>query len=279
MDIVVDHVIHVVKDPHGTRRDFEDALGWHTVRGGEHPMWGTHNTLAYFGLFYIEWIGVTNETIASQSEFGQNVLRGLEQGEGVIQFALRTRDMDSIAESWRRQGIAFDGPFPAQRARPDGSLVRWRMLFPEQVQNQFLIPFVIEWDEPDVVRKADLAARGALLPEALGPLPRVLHVVVEELEHVTHRFEQYFEVLPHLTQNPVFGRGVFYTIDDTTICFWEARAEVQQSQNSRERVVQIDFLDDGTQSDIEHHLRTVSPSMLMLHGLQVNLGRTNSKTE
>ncbi|MCL6452032.1 MAG: VOC family protein [Alicyclobacillus sp.] len=166
--LALDHVIHVVRDPEVARRRFERAAGVHTVPGGVHPAWGTWNTLAYFGLSYIEWLGVQDPAVAAHSTFGRNALNRLAMGEGASQFALRTRQMDELAAAWQRRGLSFTGPVEASRKRPDGSELRWRMLFPEQLKGAgeaggpALLPFVIEWGEDDRERLAELRTSGAL---------------------------------------------------------------------------------------------------------------------
>ncbi|MCI0183021.1 hypothetical protein MM817_01291 [Acidibacillus sp. S0AB] len=192
-----DHVIHVVQDPASTRHLFECELGIHTIAGGMHPAWGTFNMLAYFGLPYIEWLGVHDVKTALNTEFGRNALNKLLIGEGAIQFAMRTRHMDELVKLWMQRQLPFVGPIEASRERPDGTTIRWRMLFPEQLsesvsaRNQALLPFVIEWDKDDESRLIELREGGALLSQDVLRLDAV-HLATLDATDWIHRFNIYF---------------------------------------------------------------------------------------
>ncbi len=163
MDLQFDHLVHTVYDPNSVRQHFADAFGWRTVPGGKHVEWGTYNGLSYFGLSYIEWVGVFDEALAKTSEFGKWVLADLQRGEGVQQFALRTRRLDEIAAAWRARGLNAVGPVQGLRRREDGTTLRWRLLFPARTDVEaFPLPFLIEWEEDDRQREAGLVAAGAL---------------------------------------------------------------------------------------------------------------------
>jgi Glyoxalase-like domain len=163
MNLQFDHLVHTVYDPNAVRQHFADAFGWRTVPGGKHIEWGTYNGLSYFGLSYIEWVGVFDEALAKTSEFGKWVLADLQRGEGVKQFALRTRRMDEIAAAWRARGLNAVGPVQGLRQREDGTTLRWRLLFPARTDVEaFPLPFLIEWEQDDRQREAGLVVAGAL---------------------------------------------------------------------------------------------------------------------
>jgi len=53
-----DHLVHFVQNPLGAMEDAK-KMGLHAFAGGNHEKWGTYNSLAYFGLSYIEFLGIT----------------------------------------------------------------------------------------------------------------------------------------------------------------------------------------------------------------------------
>ncbi len=54
------------------------ALGFHTVLGGEHTTWGTWNSLSYFDLSYIEFLAVQHEEKAKEAEKSVSTRNGSE---------------------------------------------------------------------------------------------------------------------------------------------------------------------------------------------------------
>ncbi|HWI52185.1 MAG TPA: VOC family protein, partial [Symbiobacteriaceae bacterium] len=74
MAIRFDHVVYAVPDLAAATANVREELGLHVVMGGEHPNWGTHNSLCHLGLPYIELIAVQDPVQAAKSEFGRSVL-------------------------------------------------------------------------------------------------------------------------------------------------------------------------------------------------------------
>ncbi|MBY7142333.1 VOC family protein [Virgibacillus sp. NKC19-3] len=146
--LAIDHVVIAAKDPSQAAEDFGQHYQVTTIQGGKHDNWGTYNYLAYFeNECYIEWIGIFDEVLAEKSAnpLIQQVASALRNNhEGVIQFALRTKNMDHYIEHFDAEQIAYTGPIPGSRHKPDGSTLQWRMLFPEP---DIGIPFLIEWSE------------------------------------------------------------------------------------------------------------------------------------
>jgi hypothetical protein len=57
-----------------------------------------------------------------------------------------------MAEHFRAEGLDALGPFPMERKRPDGSLLKWRLLIPGGTAWRRPWPFFIEWGMPDAER-------------------------------------------------------------------------------------------------------------------------------
>ncbi|GMA51090.1 hypothetical protein GCM10025857_24470 [Alicyclobacillus contaminans] len=179
MTLQLDHLVHGVVEPEKAAAEAARRFGWRTVPGGRHVDWGTFNHLSYFDGCYLEWVSVFDAKLAHTTEFGKWVAADLERGEGIQQMALRTRRMDELVAAWRTDGLPFVGPIPGRRQRPDGSWLRWRLLFPVRSRlDDFPLPFLIEWEDDDAAREAALVASGALA-EARAERPQ--WVAVESL--------------------------------------------------------------------------------------------------
>ncbi|MCM3736827.1 VOC family protein [Bacillus cytotoxicus] len=161
-----DHLVHVVRCSPADVINQMKIHGFHVVQGGEHTNWGTHNSLCYFDLAYIEFLAVQNQEIANQSEnpLIQQVVQKLQGGEGMLQIALRTEHMEELAERLIEQGFHISGPLEGKRMRDDGTLLIWKMLFIEQEEEGPRFPFFIEWSEPDEKRRDDLQRKGVISP-------------------------------------------------------------------------------------------------------------------
>ncbi|WP_167751437.1 VOC family protein [Lentibacillus salicampi] len=147
--LAIDHIVIAAKDPEQAARDFGKEYDIQITEGGRHANWGTYNYLAYFrNDCYIEWLGIFDETTAARSDnpLIHLLFRELAEGhEGAIQFALRTNQMDDAIQHLRKLDMPFTGPVRGSRQLPDGSLLEWRMLFPET--NWEVLPFMIEWNK------------------------------------------------------------------------------------------------------------------------------------
>lgn len=278
MDFSVDHLLHAVNDPYEVRRAFEDRYGWTGTRGGEHPDWGTHNELAYFNLSYIEWIGIKNFVLAAKSRFGREVLRSLSVHEGVGQFALRTQDVNGLAAEWASKGLPFWGPIAGHRVRPDGSVLRWRLLFPGQDgPTDYALPFVIDWGQSDEQRRTALTEAGVTIEQPNNLQLIAIHSLVRDIDSLKIRWERYFG---SLDANKKYIEGYGTVADcfagDVRLAFWEPESAQLKQELMRygERAMQIDF---APKSNIEGQGRisldagTIHPQLEPLHGVRVQV--------
>ncbi|GMA60249.1 VOC family protein [Alicyclobacillus fastidiosus] len=260
-----DHLLHAVHNPEQVRMDFSDALGVHTVTGGTHPQWGTYNSLCYFGLPYIEWIAVRDAQTAKGTEFGQRVLEALGTAESAVQFALRTSQMDAVAEAWRAQGLDFDGPVAASRTGSDGKTISWRMLFPrQQVGRQYQLPFVIEWGESDEARRRTLEKSGLSPREHLYDLLEV-HSVVSDIEPFQVRWSAYFATPCERVYDAGRGAGLCALLGGVRAYFWEPRRQdaVEVLERFGERPFELTLKSRAARQGFD--------SRHLLHGLAVQV--------
>lgn len=180
----VDHIIHYVKNPKEAKL-FMEHQNFHVVEGGHHKQWGTYNTLCYFGLTYLEFIGVYDEAVAAQAaEVPYSLLRYFadeQYAEGHVTMALRTTEIDAVNERFLQAGFDTYGPKEYTRHRPDGSVLKWQLLYVGKPEQTVRFPFFIQWDEPDNVRLKTLKDTGGYSNEN-GELTKVFYAVTNAYE-------------------------------------------------------------------------------------------------
>jgi len=150
--LALDHLVIATKDPLKSAEQFAKKYQVKIVQGGKHDIWGTHNVLAYFSNnCYIEWLGIFDEKVAKHSNnplIQQLVHQLKNNGEGLFQYGLRTKEMDIFIDHFSANNIPYVGPLKGELKRPDGTNLMWRMLFPES--SLFITPFLIEWGQPNL---------------------------------------------------------------------------------------------------------------------------------
>jgi hypothetical protein len=82
-----------------------------------------------------------------------NKLKALTSPQ-IIDWAVHTKDINAVAERIRNAGVAFDGPTPGSRKRPDGKVLHWQTLNLDNDQDG-LLPFFIQWSADSVHPSAD----------------------------------------------------------------------------------------------------------------------------
>lgn len=121
MPLKLDHIVIAVHDLERAIADY-GALGFHVVRGGDHPGRTTHNALVVFGDgSYFELIAW--RAPAPAERWWQLLQR---HGEGIVDFALLPRDTATTVADARARGLVLDGPLDGGRVRPDGERLRWQ---------------------------------------------------------------------------------------------------------------------------------------------------------
>ena len=149
MTLRFDHAVIAVRDLEAAAETYR-TLGFTVQSGGRHTGKGTRNALIRFPDDYLELLAVDDrEEALAAGPSRRDLVRFIdEQGAGFATFALRTGDpdeLDRLAERWRDSGIEVAGPNPAERRRPDGSVLRWRTAVPGTSSFRRPWPFLIEW--------------------------------------------------------------------------------------------------------------------------------------
>ncbi|MEM7127681.1 MAG: VOC family protein [Chloroflexota bacterium] len=149
-----DHIIIAARDLDAAMQLYTNRLGLDAQFGGQHTGRGTHNAIVRFGLDYLEILSVVDqEELRSAPAKRVRLLDFLDHQEGgLLAYCLATDDIDGLAEHFRTTGLDALGPFDMERTRPDGVLLKWRLLIPDGSAYRQPWPFFIEWEMPDAER-------------------------------------------------------------------------------------------------------------------------------
>ena len=184
---MLDHILLGCSDLDKGMAFVEQHTGVRPAMGGVHPGRGTRNALLSLGeMHYLEIIAPdpaqASLTAASPSMLYK--LRHMDQPR-IVTWAVHTGDIEGLAEKLRKARIAFEGPTPGSRKRPDGRLLNWQTLNLDDDQNG-LLPFFIQWgadslhpsiDAPPGCRLGTFEAASAE-PDKLGRLFQHLEIAV-----------------------------------------------------------------------------------------------------
>lgn len=143
-----DHAVIAARDLDRARQLFAESLGFDVYPGGRHTGLGTENALVRFGLDYLELLAIYDrEEVRTAGISREALAEYLETREGgMLGFALATDDIDALADQFRRTGLDAVGPYDMQRQRPDGVMLRWRLLVPGGTAWRRPWPFFIQWE-------------------------------------------------------------------------------------------------------------------------------------
>ncbi|WP_413303977.1 VOC family protein [Bacillus sp. 1P10SD] len=187
MSFSFDHLVIFLKKPEEAIQPLNEKR-IHAINGGHHEKWGTYNSLSYFGLSYIEFLGIEDLTIAEKQENNRLVTEIVErlsrQGqEGPAKIAVRTRGIQQLSASLKAEGYIVYGPYPGERVRADGQIIKWSLLFLENEPNELTMPFFIDWEKSDEERLVELKEQGLINRHPLENLAfESVGFVVHDLE-------------------------------------------------------------------------------------------------
>lgn len=197
MQFYFDHLVWFFKKPEEAISPLKQR-GLHVVKGGRHESWGTYNTLTYFGLSYIEFLGIENVSIAEKHDENRlitQIVRQLakESREGPAKIAIRTNQMEELAIKLKVEGLTVYGPLTGERVRADGQVIRWSLLFPEYAENKVSLPFFIQWEKSDEERYSELEEQRLIGSHILGqPKLESVGFVVNDLDQTVEIWKKLF---------------------------------------------------------------------------------------
>ena len=164
----------------------EQRAGVRPAVGGVHPRRGTRNALLSLGeRRYLEVIAPDPQQDQKHVEqFAFKTLAHLRElsSPHLIGWAAHPSDLEKFSALLRDAGIAFLGPWPGSRQRPDGKLLQWKSLNLKDDQGG-LLPFFIEWSADSIHPSAD-APKGCRLARfgAVTPNPAALNKIIDLLQ-------------------------------------------------------------------------------------------------
>lgn len=179
MQFFFDHLVWFFKKPEEALAPLKEK-GIYAVNGGRHATWGTYNSLAYFGLGYIEFLGIENLPIAQEHKENRLVTHiverlAKERNEGPARIAIRTDGIHELAKKLKAEGFEVYGPLPGERVRADGEVIRWSLLFAETTESELPLPFFIQWEKTDEERLREFKQQGLLINPSFESVGFVVH--------------------------------------------------------------------------------------------------------
>jgi Glyoxalase-like domain len=138
----LDHVVYAVPNLDEAAVRFREEFGLDSAVGGRHERWGTANRIVPLGDQYLELAAAVDEATALRNGFGRGVLERASEGGGWFAIAVATDGVDAVASRLQLDVVA------GSRTRPDGEVVRWRMVGLEDPRREPWMPFFLAWDIP-----------------------------------------------------------------------------------------------------------------------------------
>lgn len=171
MPAILDHILLGCRELDEGIAFVEARTGVRAAFGGVHPGRGTQNALLSLGeRQYLEIIaphprqqpsGGGSPTV-NQSAPGLRIQLESLTAPRLVGWAAHPGDLTAFAKKLREAAVAFTGPTPGSRKRPDGHLLQWQTLNLENDESG-LLPFFIEWsaDSPHPASDAPKGCRVA----------------------------------------------------------------------------------------------------------------------
>ena len=152
----LDHILLGCSDLDRGIAFVEQHLGVKAMYGGVHPGRGTKNALVSLGeRHYLEIIAPDPAQPDSKSARWSQLEKLTEPR--LVEWAAHPGDLRSFARRLQQAGLAFEGPTPGSRKRPDGRLLQWQTLTLKDDASG-LLPFFIEWSADSLHPSADSPA-------------------------------------------------------------------------------------------------------------------------
>ncbi|MBT2289202.1 VOC family protein [Paenibacillus albidus] len=165
-----DHLVHYINDLDNVVEVFAEK-GLIAFKGGSHKDWGTFNTLSYFGLSYIEFLGIESPELARSTEYNlvvKDAVATLPEHEVLSRVVIRTDDIEAMAASLTAAGLSLSPIMDGKRLDTSGTLIEWRMMTIAGDFGGLVYPFIIQWKGTDEERLAKLTASGIVRPHPAG---------------------------------------------------------------------------------------------------------------
>jgi catechol 2,3-dioxygenase-like lactoylglutathione lyase family enzyme len=170
----LDHVIVAVRDLSDATRRYATLLSRSPSWRGEHPGWGTANTLFRLDNTYLELI-----TPDGDGPLGRTVAAQLDQsGDGPIGLAFATSDLDAIHARLVANGLEPPAVSRGQgRDTASGMVRHWRSILLPQTRTRGVLIIAIEHESPNRLPEAAPVGSADASPD--GIVTGIDHAVVQ----------------------------------------------------------------------------------------------------
>lgn len=171
-ELTLDHVVIAVRDLASATTDYTAILGRQPSWRGDHPKYGTHNTLFRIDNTYIELLAPTTD--AGDKRWAGELRKHLdEHGEGLYALALGTHDIRDTVEELREAGLEIANPADGHGVDIDTGAERgWRNALADPRRTNGLRLFFIQHLAPPDALPVATPETGA------GYVQRMDHAVV-----------------------------------------------------------------------------------------------------
>ncbi len=178
---MLDHVAYGVPDLDAACHELAERLGVRPMLGGQHRGLGTHNAILAVGEgVYLEVIAPDpNQPPPSRPRpFGLDAL----VDPRLVAWAARVPDIESRVERARSAGYDPGNVIKLGRELPDGGRLDWRLTFPDELDGDGLVPFLIDWGSTP--HPSITAPQGCTLLSLRGehPQPELIRPLLQSLE-------------------------------------------------------------------------------------------------
>ena len=177
---LLDHILLGCSDLQRGIDFVEEHTGVRAAFGGVHPGRGTQNALLSLGeRRYLEIIVPDPGQPDARNPLALH-LKKLSEPQ-IVGWAAHPGDLGSFAKKLGDAGMAFVGPTPGSRKRPDGRILNWKTLTLKDDRGG-LLPFFIDWSA-DSKHPSEDAPHGCRLDSfsAVSPNPDSLLTVLKTL--------------------------------------------------------------------------------------------------
>lgn len=142
----IDHLLYATSNLQRGMDEIEALLGVRPVPGGNHPQYGTKNALLSLGT------GIYLEVIARDPDLpapDRGALFDIPEAQDsrLVAWVYRVTEIQESADALKNAGIVLGTVDSGQRAKPDGSVVRWEMTDPYTRPLNGAVPFLIDWGD------------------------------------------------------------------------------------------------------------------------------------
>jgi methylmalonyl-CoA epimerase len=239
-EFTLDHAVIAVRDLDAATTDYAALLGREPSWRGEHPGYGTRNTLFRIDNMYVELIALADGK-RKDTAWTKDLTRFLERGEGVCMLALGTSDLKSAVKDLRDNGMEIANPADGEGIDLiSGARREWRnaMASPKTTNGAQLL-FIEHRSPPDALPiAAPTAEAGALAtPSAVT---RMDHAVVLSADMEASRRVWGDVIGARLALDRTFPerntRILFYRLADITIEISGGAAQSKEGVGKPDRI-------------------------------------------